>query len=108
MKANLGNLPRYLPTLTEVVAPVREATASPAPEAPLPPPAQVLDTDAVLERVMLRLAPVLQARLSEIVANLVEQEIRALQPRLLEEVELMARESMAQALADELDVKTEH
>lgn len=106
MKANPGNLPRYLPTLTEVVAPVSEATASPAPEDP--PPAPALDTDAVVERVMQRLAPVLHAKLSEIVANLVEQEIRALQPRLLQEVELMARESMAQALADELDVKTEH
>jgi hypothetical protein len=89
MKLPPENLPRYLPTLTEVVCPGKSTTP-------------VLDTEALIERVMQRLSPLIQAQLSEVMASLVQQEIRQMEPRLLREVERMARESVAQSLAEEL------
>ena len=88
MKVPPENLPRYLPTLTEVVIPGQDYRAAP-------------DTEAIIERVMKRLAPIIQIQLSEVIATLVKQEIREMEPRLLREVEQFTRQTVAQTVADE-------
>jgi hypothetical protein len=89
MKLPPENLPRYLPTLTEVVSPGKCMTP-------------MLDTEALIDRVMQRLTPLIQTQLSAVMNSLVQQEIRQMEPRLLREVEQMARETVAQSLAEEL------
>lgn len=99
--------PRFVPTLTEVVYPVSVTgfpdaiapnTASTSnPDAPL----QQLE-DQVLHRVMQRVDLVLERRLREAVSQLILTHTQALGPRLREEIELVVRESVSQAIAQEL------
>lgn len=91
MKLPPENLPRYLPTLTEVVTPGRGNMAVP-------------DTEAIIERIMKQLEPFIQIQLCEVIATLVQQEIREMEPRLLREVEQMARQTVAQTVAHEFDL----
>ena len=113
--------PRFVPTLTDVVpepehaAPVppnpvqavqalqaaSEAVASPPePAAPaaLPPGFEEL----VVHRVMQRVDVVLDQRLREAIARVVQEQTRSLVPRLREEVESVVRDAVYQAVADEL------
>ena len=99
--------PRFVPTLTEVVHPdsvlgfpdAVGPNAAPAsnPEASL----QQLE-DQVLHRVMQRVDLVLERRLREAVSQLILTHTQALGPRLREEIELVVRESVSQAIAQEL------
>lgn len=95
------NLPRFLPTLTEVVSPsvvmasgVVAAPAASAPEA---------DATVLIERVMQRLDLSLAARMREVIGAFVDEQMRALAPGLMQEVEQAVRESVAQAVALELE-----
>jgi hypothetical protein len=93
--------PRYVPTLTEVVNLPPSSTLIPATEGPKD------SSDAeqdVVERIIQRLMPVMQIKLREIVASVIHEEIRAMEPRLMQEVESMARQTVSQALAQDVEL----
>ena len=92
--------PRFVPTLTDVVLPVlaQEQRIPPASS----PAAIVLLEDQVVHRVMHRVDLVLERRLREAVGQVILAHTQALGPRLREEIELVVRESVSQAVAQEL------
>lgn len=91
--------PRFVPTLTEVVqsnvAPVTSATA------PHSFAHEALE-DEIIHRVMQRVDLSLERRLREAVAAMVLQQTQSLVPRLREEIEFVVRQSVSDAVADEL------
>ena len=99
--------PRFVHTLTEVVQP---DWASALPETVSPQDASTPDSvqsphqleDQVLHRVMQRVDLVLEHRLREVVSKIILNHTQALGPRLREEIELVVRESVSQAIAQEL------
>ena len=89
--------PRYVPTLTQVVAPA--ATPGPEPVRPaLGGPAQ----EQLVERLMRRVDLTLEGRLREVIAAAVIEQTRALAPVLREEIEAAVRQAVADAFRDEL------
>lgn len=94
--------PRFVPTLTEVVQP----TVQPA----VPQTSSVVKglvnhealEDQIIHRVMQRIDLSLERRLTEAVAAMVLQQTHALVPRLREEIEFIVRQSVSDAVADEL------
>jgi hypothetical protein len=93
--------PRYVPTLTEVVNLPPSSTLTPATESPQD------SSDAeqdLADRIIQRLMPVMQIKLREIVASVIHEEIRAMEPRLMQEVESMARQTVSQALAQDVEL----
>ena len=104
---------RFVPTLTEVVQPgsVAPAFASsgsqPPPEedfcwAMAEPLALPSDREALMvQRVLQRIDLVLEQRLQEVVAQLILEHAQTLVPRLREEIELVVRQSVAQAFEQE-------
>lgn len=94
--------PRFVPTLTNVVHPVDHPSLQ----------SQVLTNntqhnaieleDQIIHRVMQRVDLVLERRLREAVALVIASHTQALGPRLREEIELVVRESVSQAVAQEL------
>lgn len=123
--------PRFVPTLTDVVhlhdaaqfaagKPAPPPVAEP-PEAAVPqasaalagPPEPDTGTDAppslpdgieeyVVHRVMQRVDLVLDQRLREAIALVVQEQTRSMVPRLREEVESVVRHAVYEAVADEL------
>lgn len=111
--------PRFVPTLTEVVH-VGDVAAEPAPfvdmlAAPQAPvytaqthePVYVPANPGVLEeeivhRVMQRVDVSLDQRLREAIASVVQEQTRSVVPRLREEIEAVVRQSVYEAVADEL------
>jgi hypothetical protein len=98
------NLPRFLPTLTEVVRPgeavaSEEGTVLPQQTAASRMPA----AEELVERVMQRLAPTLETKLRAVVTSLVQEQISALEPYLWQEVDQALRQTVATAVAQELD-----
>ena len=99
--------PRFVPTLTEVVHPASMSALADviAPDAAMASNSgvslQQLE-DQVLHRVMQRVDLVLERRLREAVSQLILTHTQALGPRLREEIELVVRESVSQAIAQEL------
>ncbi|MDB5943478.1 MAG: hypothetical protein JWQ13_3044 [Ramlibacter sp.] len=87
------NPPRFVPTLTEVVR-------SPGPTAGGM--GSALSEDQLVHRIMQRVELSLERRLREAIATTVLQQTQMLGPLLREEIELVVRESVEQALADEL------
>lgn len=91
--------PRFVPTLTEVVpsnvVPVASETSSHAFTN------EELE-DQIIHRVMQRVDLSLERRLREAVAAMVLQQTQALVPRLREEIEFVVRQSVSDAVADEL------
>ena len=101
---------RFLPTLTEVVelpaTPARPQQAidmvEPIPlSAQLQQPAPALDTDALIDRLMLRLDGPLQADLRNTLTTLVLEHFRQLEPLLQDEIERSVRLAVEEALAAE-------
>ena len=92
--------PRFVPTLTDVVQPVM-AQEQRMPSASTPAAIELLE-DQVLHRVMQRVDLVLERRLREAVGQVILAHTQALGPRLREEIELVVRESVSQAVAQEL------
>jgi hypothetical protein len=95
--------PRFVPTLTDVVHPVNASS----PFNPKPAEAEVQYNAAQLEdqlihRVMQRVDLILEKRLREAVAQVILSHTQALEPHLHEEIERVVRESVRQALAQEL------
>ena len=92
--------PRYVPTLTEVVQPVQSpAVASSVVSGVVN--YEALE-DQIIHRVMQRIDLSLERRLTEAVAAMVLQQTQALVPRLREEIEFVVRQSVSDAVADEL------
>ena len=95
--------PRFVPTLTDVVQ-LADHTISP----PLDKPNSEFQHNAVqledqiVHRVMQRVDLVLERRLREAVAQVILSQTQSLGPRLREEIELVVRESVSQAVAHEL------
>lgn len=100
--------PRFVPTLTEVVpapqpvaaAPLsHQQPASPLPvQTVLPGPLQ----EQIIHRVMQRVDVSLERRLREAIATVVLEQTRLLGPLLKEEIELVVRQSVSEAVAAEL------
>ncbi|MES2361124.1 MAG: hypothetical protein V4646_04910 [Pseudomonadota bacterium] len=97
--SSAGVPPRFVPTLTEVVQPGQVPDL--VPEAPRPTALNQLE-DQMVHRVMQRVDLVLERRLREAVGQLILTHTQALGPRLREEIELVVRESVSQAVAQEL------
>jgi len=92
--------PRFVPTLTDVVQPVM-AQEQRMPPASTSAAIELLE-DQVVHRVMQRVDLVLERRLREAVGQVILAHTQALGPRLREEIELVVRESVSQAVAQEL------
>ncbi len=88
------NPPRFVPTLTEVVQ-------SAEPQAGAAASAMLLE-EQLVHRIMQRVELTLERRLREAIATTVLQQTQMLGPLLREEIELAVRESVEQALAEEL------
>ena len=88
------NPPRYVPTLTEVV--------KSAPEARVAPDAAALQEELVL-RVLQRVDLALERKLREAIAATVLEHTGSIAPLLRKEIELVVRDTVARAFADELE-----
>jgi hypothetical protein len=84
--------PRYVPTLTEVVVSGTRANPESAPA-----PSQ----EQLIQRVMRRVDLTLERRLREAVAAVVLEQTRAIGPILREEIEVVVRQTLAEAFAQE-------
>jgi hypothetical protein len=85
-------LPRFVPTLTEVVR-GNEAAA----------PAHTATEEQLVQRVLQRVDMVLEKRLREAIASVVLAQTRSLGPALREEIESVVRQAVAEAIADEAE-----
>jgi hypothetical protein len=85
--------PKFVPTLTEVVR--SGTTAASKSEGGL-------TEEQLVQRVMQRVDISLERRLREAIASTLLEQTRALGPILREEIELVVREAVSQAFADEL------
>lgn len=83
--------PRFVPTLTEVVKGPAATAAVPG-----------ISEEQLVHRIMQRVDLTLDRRLREAVATVVLEQTRDLGPLLREEIELVVRQAVAQALEDEL------
>ncbi len=86
--------PRFVPTLTEVVNPGHSGTA-PAAAAPW-------SQEQLIHRIMQRIDLSLDRRLRETIATIVLEQTRTLGPQLRDEIELVVRQTVSQALSEEL------
>lgn len=84
--------PKYVPTLTEVV---RGGVAASRPDGGL-------TQEQLVARVMQRVDLMLDRKLREAIAATVLEQTRALGPILREEIEVVVREAVSRAFADEL------
>jgi hypothetical protein len=89
--------PRFVPTLTDVVP-----ASGHADQAKIAQPNESRLEDQIVHRVMQRVDLVLDLRLREAVAQVILTHTQSLGPRLREEIELVVRESVIQAVAQEL------
>lgn len=94
--------PRFVPTLTDVVRPVDHLSSQPQPFNNDIQQNAVQLEDQIVHRVMQRVDLVLERRLREAVAQVILSHTQALGSRLREEIELVVRESVSQAVAQEL------
>ena len=97
--ATVRNPPKFVPTLTEVVNSRKPAGGDPAAPA-------ALSEEQLVHRIMQRVELTLEKRLREAIATTVLQQTQMLGPLLRAEIELVVRESVEQALADELNAST--
>lgn len=99
------NLPRFLPTLTEVVQlPVVAAPAPPSIPVPVPVPVAqpAVDQEALVQRIMVRLEGPLQATLQAAITALLIDKLREMEPRIRDEVDRAVRQSVQVALEGEV------
>jgi hypothetical protein len=89
------NPPRFVPTLTEVVK-TRKAGAGAGEQL------VALSEEQLVHRIMQRVELTLEKRLREAIATTVLQQTQMLGPLLREEIELVVRQCVEQALAEEL------
>lgn len=80
--------PRFLPTLTEVVHPLA-ASVEP-----------VMNSELLVERLLQRVAPAVEAQLRETLRVLIQEQILLLAPRFQQEIETAVRQAVAGAMAE--------
>lgn len=103
---NSTNLPpRFVPTLTDVVHQVDDFNKA-QPHTDIQHNPMQLE-DQIVHRVMQRVDLVLERRLREAVAQVILSHTQTLGPRLREEIELVVRESVSQAVAQELPQRSQ-
>lgn len=95
--------PRFVPTLTDIVqSPVLVTPSADEKSAePLRPDALVMEEE-IIHRVMQRVDLMLDRRLREALGQVILAHTQNLAPLLREEIELVVRESVSQALTQEL------
>jgi len=86
--------PRFVPTLTEVV---QASTTGPAPV----PAAPAVSEEQLVQRVLQRIDLSLDRRLREAIATAVLEHTRTLGPALRERLEVVVRQAVSEALAEE-------
>lgn len=91
--------PRFVPTLTDIVHLPGRVEGEAA--APAKPDVLVLQ-DQLIERVMQRVDLMLDKRLREALGQVILAQTQNLLPLLRDEIELVVRESVSQAVAHEL------
>lgn len=102
--------PRYVPTLTEIVTPVEEPAPQWAADAlalsdeAAEPESFSSMQEQMVHRVMLRVDVLVEQRLLEAIAAVVQQHTRSLEPLLREEIEDVVRQSVSEAIAEELAI----
>lgn len=84
--------PRYVPTLTEVVS-----------GAATPQSSSGLTQEQMVHRIMQRIDLTLDRRLREAIATVVLEQTRTMGPLLREQVEIVVKQTVSQALAEELN-----
>lgn len=96
--------PRFVPTLTEIVqpAPSSQAPALAPDEAVVPRAFSDKEQDLMVQRVLQRVELVLERRLREAVGQLILEHTQTLAPRLRQEIELVVRQSVSQAIEQEV------
>jgi hypothetical protein len=92
--------PRFVPTLTEVVA-----GSNPGPVTATAGTLPALTQEQLAQRVLQRVELTLDRRLRETVAGVIMEHTSALAPLLRERVESVVREVVADALAEELQAR---
>jgi hypothetical protein len=98
MAALPKKLLRSLPTLTEVVTP--PVLSDPVQAADPPPP--LLDSDAIIDRVLQRLDVSLEERVRHVIDTLVQEHIREIEPRLKQKVGVAVRAAVTKAVSAEV------
>lgn len=98
--------PRYVPTLTEVVHPVPPSQPS-LNNGKAPVATSVATQELIMQRVLQRIDLVLESRLHDAIKQLIQEHTQAMMPRLREEIELVVRESVAQAFEQESSPSTD-
>ena len=93
--------PRFVPTLTEVVAPQQPLLASLDPVRSFASHPDEHASQAPTQRIMQRLDRVLEARLQDSVRQLLMTHTQALVPQLRDEIERLVRESVIEAFEQE-------
>ncbi len=93
--------PRFVPTLTEVVKSPELATAI-APQAAPQASAQSLDEQAWTARIMQDLDVTLEAKLRQVVAKVVSEQLSGMVPVLRAELEFCVKDAVRQALARQI------
>ncbi len=91
------SVPRFLPTLTEVVLPTHPVAVV-EPESPVP----ELDPEAIVARVRAELDQLLSSRLEASLSNALLDHVPALAARIREDIEPLVRQAVADAVAAEL------
>ncbi len=89
------NPPRFVPTLTEVVEP------------PAPPVSAHWEgiEEPVVQRILQRVDLALERRMRTALAQLVQEQVQAMMPRLRDEIEALVRQAVNDAVAQELESK---
>ena len=102
--------PRYVPTLTEIVTPVEEPVPQWAGDAmalsdeAAEPESFSSMQEQMVHRVMQRVNVLVEQRLLEAIAAVVQQHTQSLEPLLREEIEEVVRQSVTEAIAEELAI----
>lgn len=94
MSATPRNLPRFLPTLTEVVhapagMPMQQASSH--------------TTEQIIQRVMQRLDVSLESRVRQTIDTIVLEQLETLETRLREEIQQVLREVVTEAVTLQLE-----
>ena len=97
MPGSTRSVPRFLPTLTEVVHP--SGPAATVEEVRLP----VVDPEALLNRVHADVDAALQRQLESTVTNAMLDQVAVIVARIREEIEPLVRQAVADAVAAEID-----
>ncbi|MDB5956348.1 hypothetical protein [Ramlibacter sp.] len=87
--------PRFVPTLTEVVQ------TGPAPLSP----AIAVSQDQLAQRLLQRVDLALERRLRETIATVILEQTAALAPLLRDRIEVLVRDLVAQAVAEEIEAR---